>query len=377
MLTRPNQRNLFMPRLITSLWIIPVLMTAAHVAHADKIDDAIKRQMQIQHIPGLALAVVHNGKIIKARGYGFASLELHVPVTSETIFQSGSLGKQFTATLVMMLAHDKIFSLDDPITRWFPEQTDIWKGVTIRHLLSHTSGLPDLPDETMDKRKNYTEDELVRLIAEQPPVKPPGTEWRYNNGGYVLLGFLIHRATGKFYGDLLKTKIFRPLGMKTAKIINEQDIVPNRAAGYRWTAQGIKNQKWKSPDLNTTADGGLYLTVLDYIQWDAGLYTSKLLPFNELKQTWTPARFSNGKLAVSPTYYYGFGWTIPFNAHGHHLIEHQGANQGFSTYIGRVLDQKTTVIVLANLDGGHCSPAKIGRLVFQQYVSDLPDFDGE
>ncbi len=336
------------------------------------VDEIVRKEMAIDKIPGVSIAVLQDGKPVKIRGYGFANLENGIPVTKQTIFESGSIGKQFTATLALMLAHDKVFNLDDPITKWFPEEATRWEGVTIRHLLSHTSGLPDAPYEKMNMRKDYTEPELVQLIANETVTHAPASEYRYNNGGYVLLGILMHRATGKFYGDLMKEKIFDPLGMKTARIISEADIVPHRASGYEMTDKGIKNQAWVAPSLNTTADGSLYLSTDDFVKWDEALTSNKLLPADDMAQAWTPSKLMSGELAGHDTYGYGLGWRIPLNVGSHRMAEHMGAWQGFSNYIGRVLDRGVTVVVLTNLDSGHSKADVIGRSVLQQYVSDLP-----
>jgi CubicO group peptidase (beta-lactamase class C family) len=215
----------------------------------------------------------------------------------------------------------------------------------------------------MDLTKSYTEDDLVKLMVSNPPVEAPGTKWRYNNGGYVMLGVLIHRLTGKFYGDLLRERIFTPLGMSTARIISERDIVPNRAAGYDLTKDGLKNQEWVSPSLNTTADGSLYLTALDYVKWDAGLRTERLLPKSALEQMWTAGKLADGSRAGPGKAGYGFGWELA-DVPGHRLVEHGGAWQGFTTYIGRMLDTGETVVVLTNLDAVHSQPEKIAKGIF-------------
>src|SRR5438128_2212772 len=238
---------------------------------ATRVDDYIKAEMQRQRIPGLSLAVIKDGQIILARGYGFANVELQVPVKPETIFQSGSMGKQFTATAVMMLVEAGKLSLADPITKFFSDAPDSWKIITVRHLLTHTAGTTDYPRD-FDFRRDYTEDELLKRAEVIPLSFQPGEKWSYSNLGYVLLGILIHKVSGQFYGDFLQERVFRPLGLTTARIISEADIVPNRAAGYRLVKGELKNQDWVSPSLNTTADGALYLTVYDMAKWDAALY---------------------------------------------------------------------------------------------------------
>jgi CubicO group peptidase (beta-lactamase class C family) len=153
---------------------------------------------------------------------------------------------------------------------------------------------------------------------------------------------LIHKVSGKFYGDFLQERVFKPLNMSTARIISEADIIPNRAAGYRVADGQLKNQNWVSPSLNTTADGALYLTVYDMAKWDAALYTEKLLKRSSLEQMWTPVKLNDGN-----TFPYGFGWGLG-NVRGHHIIEHGGSWQGFKAQISRYVDDKLTIILFAN-----------------------------
>ena len=306
-----------------------------------KIDEYLRKEMQAQQIPGVALAVVRDGKIVLARGYGLANIEHQVPVKPETIFQSGSTGKQFTATAVMMLVEEGKLSLEDKITKYFPDAPESWRDITIRHLLTHTSGMTDYPPD-FDMRRDYTEDELWARIKPIPLAFKPGEKWSYSNLAYVTLGILIHKVSGKFYGDFLQEQVFKPLEMSTARIISEVDIIPNRAAGYRVANGQLKNQNWVSPSLNTTADGALYLTVYDMAKWDAALYTEKLLKKSSLDQMWTPVTLSDGK-----TFPYGFGWGLG-KVRGHRIIEHGGAWQGFKAQISRYVDDKLTIILFAN-----------------------------
>lgn len=252
------------------------LPLAAADPPADDVARLVRAEMQKQHIPGVALLVSRNGRPIRAEGYGLFNVELQVAVQPETIFQSGSVGKQFTATAVMMLVEAGKVGLEDSLTRYFPEAPAWWKDVTVRELLSHTAGFTDYPDD-FDMRKDYSEEDLLKIVGAIPPAYAPGTKWNYSNLGYLTLGILIHRVTGEFYGDFLQRRIFKPLDMSTTRIISEADIVPNRSAGYRWVGGQLKNQEWVSPLLNTTADGSLYFSVLDLAKWDAALYTEKLL----------------------------------------------------------------------------------------------------
>jgi CubicO group peptidase (beta-lactamase class C family) len=306
-----------------------------------KVDDYIRGEMQSQQIPGLVLAVIKDGQIVIAKGYGLANVEHQVPVKPETIFQSGSTGKQFTATAVMMLVEEGKLNLEDKITKYFPDGPEAWRNITLRHLLTHTSGMTDYPSD-FDLRRDYTEDELYQHIKSIPLAFQPGDKWSYSNLAYVMLGILIHKVSGKFYGDFLQERVFKPLEMTTARVISEADIVPNRAAGYRVENGQLKNQGWVSPSLNTTADGALYLTIYDMAKWDAALYTEKLLKKTSLEQMWTPVKLNDGK-----THPYGFGWALA-EVRGRRLIEHGGAWQGFKAHISRYVDDKMTVILFAN-----------------------------
>src|SRR5215204_5808755 len=192
----------------------------------------IRSEMERQKIPGVSLAVVKDGKPWIVKGYGFANLEHQVPVKPETIFQTGSVGKQFTATAVMLLVEEGRIGLDEKISKYLGEVPEAWKNITIRQVLSHTSGMTDYPTD-FDFRRDYTEDELLKRANGIPLAFHPGEKWSYSNLGFVTLGVIIHKVTGKFYGDFLQERVFRPLGMTTARVISESDIVPNRASGYR------------------------------------------------------------------------------------------------------------------------------------------------
>jgi CubicO group peptidase (beta-lactamase class C family) len=324
-----------------TLALILLMAIGCLAQDAAKIDEYVRSEMQAQQIPGVALAVVRDGKVVLARGYGLANVEHQVPVKPETIFQSGSTGKQFTATAVMLLVEEGKLSLDDKITKYFTDAPETWRDITVRHLLTHTSGMTDYPPD-FDYRRDYTEEELFQRVKTVPLAFQPSEKWSYSNLGYVTLGILIHKVSGKFYGDFLQERVFKPLEMSTARIINEADIVPNRAAGYRLVKGQLKNQNWVSPSLNTTADGALYLTVYDMAKWDAALYSDKLLKRSTLEQMWTPVKLSNGK-----THPYGFGWMLG-EVRGHRIIEHSGSWQGFKAQITRYVDDKLTVIVFVN-----------------------------
>ena len=333
------------------------------------VTDYVQQEMQRQHIPGLALLVSRGGKIVRAEGFGLANVELQVAVKPETIFQSGSVGKQFTATAVMMLVEEGKVSLDDSLTKYFPDAPASWKEVTVRELLSHTAGFTDYP-KTFNFRKDWTEAELLKMVEGIPLAYPPGTKWDYSNLGYLTLGLLIHHVTGEFYGDFLQQRIFQPLGMQTTRIISEADIVPNRAAGYRLVKGELKNQEWVAPMVNTTADGSLYFSILDLAKWDAALYTEKLLKRSSLDLMWTPVKLKSGQPNKAG---YGFGWFME-EKKGHRIIGHDGAWQGFKSAIARYVDDQLTVVVLANLE--QAKPEEIAAHVAEMYLANQASPNG-
>ena len=327
-------------------FLLGVLLFTAmpRIAEADRVSDFVNAYLKKKQIPGCALMVRYNGKVVLAAGYGFANLEHNVPVTPQTVFQSGSVGKQFTAMAVMILIEEKKLDLDDPISKYL-DVPNAWSAITVRHLLTHTSGLGDYP-EKFSLQQDHTEDDLLNMIKAQPLGFAPGEKSSYSNLGYVMLGILIHKVSGEFYGDLLQKRVFTPLGMSHTRVISEADIIPNRAAGYRLKNGTLKNQEWVAPITNTTADGSLYFTIEDLAKWDEALEKRKILSKAGVEQLWTPVRLNDGSVAP-----YGFGWHVAKTDSGHRLVEHGGVGQGFAAYIGRYPDDRLSVAALCNRAG--------------------------
>lgn len=371
----------FVIRSISLACVTIAIMIVAPSAPAQQssfalIDAFVTREMADQHIPGVAVGIYTNGAITRVKGYGLANIELAVPVKPATIFQSGSMGKQFTSAAIMMLVEEGKVGLDDSLPKYFPDAPATWRGITIRNLLSHTLGLQDYasdsntaPGGPINLRADYTEEQLVRIIETFPIEFAPGAKWEYCNSNYLLLGAVIRKASGKFYGDFLQERIFGPLGMTSTRVISEADIIPNRAAGYELVDGKIKNQGWVSPSLNTTADGALYFNVLDLAKWDAALYSERLLKKSSFDQLWSVAKLSDGQ--PNPAHY-GFGWFIR-DINGHRLIEHSGTWQGFRTYIARYVDDRVTVVVLTNQGGS--DPGKIAHGIAGLYRRELAPRD--
>ena len=314
-------------------------------------DRYLDAELSRQGIPGLALAIVRHGKPVYVRGYGVATLEHPVPVKPDTVFQIGSIGKQFTATAVMLLAREHRLELDDALSKHLPDIPPSWAQVTLRTMLNHQSGIPQLtpPDrDLLDLRHDYGDEEYTRLATSLPLDFAPGSDASYSDTAYVLLGFVVNRVIGAFYGDFLQERVFRPLGMSRTRIISDADIVPDRASGYEQDERGaLRNQAWVAPALNRTADGSLYSTVLDLARWDEALYQERILQHGERERMWRIDPHSDGR---KPLYHYGFGWEVN-RLRGHRVVEYDGNWQGFQAAMARYDDRALTVIVLTNRSG--------------------------
>ncbi len=336
----------------TIIAVILLIFCVSVSAKADEVDRYIETQMRNLYIPGISLAVVRDGRIVKAKGYGLANIEANSAATPKTVYEIGSMTKQFTAAAAMMLVEEGKVSLDDKITKYFPDAPEWWNQITVRHLLSHTSGIqnhvavPGYLDifKTSITSKNFpSRDELLKEFYKLPSEFQPGETWAYDNTGYYLLGIIVEKASGKDFWQFLDERIFKPLGMNATRNTDTRPIVPNRASGYEWVNNKFENRPVLLPFVGFSA-GSILSTVEDMAKWDAALYTEKLLKKSTLEQMWTPAKTNDGALA---SFDYGFGWFID-NYHGHRLVQHTGGTPGFSSAIYRFTDDKLTIIILSN-----------------------------
>ncbi len=350
--TDGRKGKLTMNALRISFFAAAFVLCAFSSSRADEVDDYVERHLHQLHIPGISLAVVADSQIIKAKGYGIANVESNVPATKDTVFEIGSMTKQFTATAIMMLIEEGKVSLDDKITKYFPAAPETWNRITIKHLLSHTSGIQNhvaVPDflnvfqTNLEFQPSLKRDELIKLFFKLPLEFQPGETWAYDNTGYYLLGLVIEQASGRTYWQFLDERIFKPLGMTATRNTDPRPIVPNRASGYEWVNSAFENRPVLTPFVAFSA-GALLSTVEDMARWDAALYTEKLLKRSSLDLMWTPFKAKDG--AAAP-YSYGFGWFINSH-HGHRIIQHSGGTPGFSSAIYRFVDDKLTVIILTN-----------------------------
>jgi CubicO group peptidase (beta-lactamase class C family) len=343
----------------SSLFVLALLLAASVAARADKVDDYVKAEMQKQHIPGLSLAVIKDGKIIKAEGYGSANVELNVPARAETVYKIGSVSKQFIATGIMLLIQENKLSLDDKISKFLEGTPDTWKEITIRHLLTHTSGIVrEAPG--FDPLKVQDDADVIKTAYPLPLRFAPGEKFEYCNVGYFTLAEIIRKVTGKTWGDYLSERLFMPLEMNATRTTNMTEIVQNRAGGYVWSKDKLQNA---SIYFALRPSGAFLSSVLDLAKWDAVLCTDRILKQSTRDQMWAPVKLNNG--ATSP---YGFGWVLG-TVGGHRLVHHGGSLPGFRSEFARFVDDKLTVVVLANSD--NANPGSISLGVAGLYIPGL------
>ena len=334
------------------------------VTQADEVDDYIKNEMKKRQIPGLALAVVKDGKVIKGKGYGLANVELDVSVTPDSVFELASVTKQFTATAIMMLVEEGKVGLDDKISKYLTNAPDTWSGITVRHLLTHTAGLKDdfWPPLSSVWLANYTRAQKFESASKLPLDFLPGERWGYSDQGYFLLGMIIEQVSGKRYRDFLAERIFKPLKMTATTVKDQWEIIKNRTPGYRLRDGKLAHVRRDVQD-ELPASYGVMSTVKDLAKWDAALYSERILKKSSLDQMWTPVKLNSGS-----THNYGFAWVLD-EIRGHWVIGHGGIT---GTYIFRLPDDELTVIVLTNLSmASGSSPLTIARGVAGRYLPAL------
>ena len=347
-----------------SFWslLLAVLLTAPP-ARPDPIDAHIRSEMQREHIPGLALAVVKDGKLAKSQGYGLANVELNAPATTNTVFEIGSITKQFTATLIMMLAEEGKLTINDKLRQHLshPGSAGVppaplspsWNGITLRHLLTHTSGITNYNSlNGFEVTKKLKADTFIHEISKYPLMFSPGQEWSYCNSAYNLLGYIIEKTSGKPYWIVLHERIFQPAGMLTSQSRNQTKIIPNRASGYEWENGQLVNRDSDLTDVFSA--GAIVSTVLDMVKWDAAIDSDKLLSRASREEMWKPTRLNDGRIVS-----YGFGWRLE-NYKGHKNIGHGGSTSGFSATFQKYPENHLTVIVLCNL-GKQGVATEVGR----------------
>ena len=341
-----------MVALITAscLLLVSPLEISANDSREEKISK-LSKWMKSQHDNGNfngSILLLKEGKIIFDKNYGYEDVENKKALSSNSSFNLASVSKQFTAMGIMLLAEQESINYDDNISKYLPELSYI-KGVTIRHLLHHTSGLPDymeLTDKYWDKLVTFKTSDLLRLLKKyKTPVKfKPNSKFEYSNTGYVLLSAIIERVTQQKYSDFMSKNIFQPLKMYDTAIFNLQSdskVLKNRVYGFRTRGVFVKKKVYN--DLNyldgVAGDGAVYSSSFDLLKWHQSISKGTLLPLETYKGALTPGKLDDGEKTN-----YGYGWGLSHSKDGSH--QHSGAWQGFSSYIYRSPKHDTLVVIL-------------------------------
>ncbi|HEX3745653.1 MAG TPA: serine hydrolase domain-containing protein [Bryobacteraceae bacterium] len=347
-----------------------LLITGAALAADGSRIDAIFAPLVEGKSPGCAVLVRQSGSTVFERGYGVRDLRSMAPIRGDTDFRLASFTKQFTAMAAMLLVNDGKLRYDETLPEIFPGFPAYGRAITVRHLLTHTSGLPDYED-LMDggrwsETRQIQDDEVLALLENQSAGRfAPGTSWAYSNSGYVLLGLTVAKASGMPFGEFLKRRIFAPLHMdRTLAFRQGKNTVPNRALGYSKGSQGFGETDQSSTSA-TLGDGGVYSNLDDLAKWDEALAQHTLLPESKMAPALTSVKLANGGPTVWPVggdgegkpgmpVEYGFGWFLDAY-HGRQRMWHYGSTRGFSTAIERFPEERLTIVVLCNrtdLDAG-------------------------
>lgn len=352
--------------------------------HKKEIDKYIKAEMKIEQIPGLAYAIVLNDEIIDSGAYGLANVELNIPVNMHSLFNIGSIGKTFTATAIMLLQKDGKLSINDPINKYLDSLPDSWKNITIKHLLSHTSGIkdyahdfPGYPFIQNDRKQEITELRFIHMATELPLNFQPGERWAYSNSNFVLLGFIIHKLAGKPIGDFMKERIFGPAGMKETRYTDVREIIPNRASGYLLDEDDNSkfiNGMYVSNFFSKMGDMGILTTATDLARWSIAQDKATLLEKSLLEQMWTPSKLNNGLEAMGVVgVNYGIGWSLS-DHRGYNEVGHGGSFiNGYTASFSRFPEKNIAFVVLTNLNPS--IPGRIGYNLAGFFIPELKGID--
>jgi D-alanyl-D-alanine carboxypeptidase len=320
--------------------VLVLLSLVATAARADQIDDFVRERMKEFSVPSVSMAVVEDGKVTKIASYGLADPARGTRATPDTVYKIGSVSKQFIATAIMLLVQDGRLKVDDPISRYLEGTPPAWQPITIRHLLTHTSGiLRESP--AFDPHKVKSDAEVVKAAYGEPLRFPVGTKWEYCNVGYFALAEIITKVSGQPWTQFMHERVFKPAGMMVTAPTNITPTLPNRALGYA----GKDNQRPAEEFVALRPSGAFLSTVEDLAKWDALLYTNKLLSEASRREMTTPARLNDGTAT-----FYGFGWNIQTLKNGRHVVAHGGSLPGFRAHFARFTNERVTVIVLTNAD---------------------------
>ncbi|GFE84216.1 hypothetical protein GCM10011487_62160 [Steroidobacter agaridevorans] len=336
-----------------------VLSAVCHAQAIERMDQIVQHLVDGKQFMGSVL-VARADQIVLHKAYGSANLEWDIANTPTTKYRIGSITKQFTSASILLLEERGKLKLDDPVKKHFAEAPAAWDSVTLEHLLTHTSGIPNftsLPEYEKLKQFQTPLTDLIGLFKNKPLEFAPGDKMAYSNSGYLLLGYVIEKASGMSYADFVQTNIFTPLGMKDSGYDSNASIIPRRAAGYTRSGESLVNADFVHMSIPHAA-GGLYSTTEDLLRWQRQLYGGKLLSDASLTKMTTP--FKND---------YALGLAVQTGKRK--MYSHGGGIEGFNTLLAYYPDTQVSVVALANLNGGAPAEiaAKLGSLAHGETIT--------
>lgn len=330
----------------------------------DAVDEFVKGYLRDMQVPGLALAGLKDGQVIKMSAYGQANLEMGTPVTLESVFMIASLSKQFISVTILLLQQDGKLALDDKVSRYIDGLPDTWKDISLRQLLTHTSGISRDPSDYHPYTEQPVSD-VIRSMYAMPLNALPGEKWLYSNVGYFVLAEVTTRVSGKPWDTFIAERIFAPAGLTSTRTSSTKDIIPHRVSGFHRTPDGLINaENW----IAVRPSGAFLSTIKDLAKWDAFLDKGSLLTASNRQLKWTPGTL-NDKTPVI----YGLGWYVE-SFLGRARLHHDGQFPGFRADYERFSDGHLTVIILANLDNSRIESLAIKVAGFYQFALKTPPF---
>lgn len=350
-------------RAVRAVLALSILSPTAWAQSRERAVDRLMSAYAQPGMPGASLLVIRDGRVALGKGYGLSEVESQRRVTRETNFRLASLSKQFTATAIMLRVADGSLRYDDQVAALMPGLPAYARAITVRHLLNHTSGLPDYEDFVPDSQTAQVHDrDIPALLARASGLKSlPGTRYAYSNSGYVLLGLIAERVSGQPFAHLLRERVFAPLGMTHTVAFEEgRSRVAHRAYGYTIDSAGVVRRTDQSNTSATLGDGGLYSSIDDLAKWDRALERHALVSADAQRLAWTPPVLPNGA-----TTHYGFGWFVDQDR-GAARQTHYGESRGFTNAIVRYPERRVTVVLLTNRSGG--APWDVAQQVADLYL---------
>jgi CubicO group peptidase (beta-lactamase class C family) len=330
-----------------------------HASLARRLDTFIDAEVRERRFPAVAVAVVKDGEVVLTRGYGLAKVETNTRATDSSVFEIASFTKLFTASAVMLLADERRLDIDDRISRYLPRLPLAWSAITVRQLLDHTSGIPnmtDLPAYAEFRLRDHPPQGAIDLVAALPLEFPPGTKYQYTNTGYIVLGMLIERISGAPYEDFLRRRIFAPLAMADTRLDADAGYGnPMRVRGYEWQGTALRATE-PGAARNASSAGGLLSSARDLAKWDQSLYDGSILSRRSLETMWNAER--------------PLGWDVE-TINGHRVMQHSGDIRGFSAHYLHFDADRLSVIVLVSGPGLLGNAPRLARMIAGEVVPEL------